>query len=81
MRRLSLKLTIDNLQEELMTDMGLEPRRMSSKKSVNLVMGNHLNNTADAQPSESIPLRRKTQRSQLHEEVLKTLQVGLYFHA
>jgi hypothetical protein len=88
MRRMSLKLTIDNLQEELMQDMGLE-RRMSYCESrlTRQAHGNCVGREttfANIGEPETIALNRTVRptsqsntlaRSQLHEEVLKTLQV------
>lgn len=119
LRRLSLKLTIDNLQEELMQDMGLEHRRNNnatqqsrhSFRRNNRASGQMANHhDYDGSNGESLPLRTMSNhhtssvhhqlqnlssnlaspectapvtatappvigRSQLHEEVLKTLQV------
>jgi cell division protein FtsB len=73
-RRMSLKMTIDNLQDELLSDMGIESRRTPRGLSVQ----QNCVNTAELLPMRSIiqPAQSThTARSQLHEEVLKTLQV------
>uniref|UniRef100_A0A914W3A3 Neurotransmitter-gated ion-channel ligand-binding domain-containing protein n=1 Tax=Plectus sambesii TaxID=2011161 RepID=A0A914W3A3_9BILA len=88
MRRMSLKLTIDNLQDELLHEMGLE-RRMSYCESrlTRSGQGNCVGREttfANMGEPETIALSRTARptsagsswaRSQLHEEVLKTLQV------
>lgn len=100
LRRLSLKLTIDNLQDELMQDMGLDSRHRSS--SYNATSCDPFVNEQALVPNcvgsgsgDAIPLQRlggggtggggggrgpshplgAMGKSQLHEEVLKTLQV------
>lgn len=84
MRRMSLKLTIDNLQDELLHEMGLERRMSYLTRGAGANCVGRETTFANIGEPETIALSRTARptsatstwaRSQLHEEVLKTLQV------